>query len=216
MMPTSTVSCILFGCPLSLKRRDRLQRKLTRLIEQEGILILLHVLGGSGLIQEQRVHPPNVLHLHFCALRKEAMHPGEGQGCRHIAPTSAPRVKPAYLPFATHKSGGADQLDGVAQRRFHPDARQDSVSLFTHLHILLLTAASKPNTFSLLLDGFNRDSEHRISPDLQDLSGLFLGVRRGGDDEQAIQQVDGDAVGALIVGATDAEQSPAVNIHTSS
>lgn len=143
------------------------------------------------------------------------MHPDEGQGCRHIAPTSAPQVKPAYLPFATHKSGGADQLDGVTQRRLHPDARQDSVSLFTHLHILLLTAESKQNTFSLLLYRFNRDSERKISPDLQDLSGLFLSVRRGGNNEQAIQQVDGDAVGALIVGATDAEQSRAVNIHSS-
>lgn len=129
------------------------------------------------------------------------------------AAASRPRQdKPAYLPFAAHKSGGADQLDGVTQRRLHPDARQDSVSLFTHLHILLLTAESKPNPFSLLLYRFNRDSQRRISPNLQDLSCLFLGVRRGGDDEQAIQQIDGDAVGALIVGATDAEQSPAVNI----
>ena len=41
------------------------------------------------------------------------------------------------------------------------------------------------------------------SPDLEDLPRLLLGVGLGGDDEQAVQQVDGDAVGALVVGASD-------------
>lgn len=45
-----------------------------------------------------------------------------------------------------------------------------------------------------------------FSPDLEDLPRLFFGVRGGGDDEQAIQQVDGDAMRALIVCATDTER----------
>lgn len=45
-----------------------------------------------------------------------------------------------------------------------------------------------------------------FSPDLEDLPRLFFGVRGGGDDEQAIQQVDGDAMRALIVCATNTER----------
>lgn len=45
-----------------------------------------------------------------------------------------------------------------------------------------------------------------VSPDLKDLPRLFFGVGGGGDDEQAIQQVDGDAMRALIVCATDSER----------
>ena len=48
--------------------------------------------------------------------------------------------------------------------------------------------------------------ERGFSPDLQDLPRLLLGVRRGGDDEQAVQQVDGDAVRTLIVCAADTER----------
>lgn len=44
--------------------------ELTCFIEEEGILILLHVLRRSGLVQEQRINPFNVLHLNFCPLRK--------------------------------------------------------------------------------------------------------------------------------------------------
>lgn len=44
--------------------------KLTCFIKEEGILILLHVLRGSGLIQEQRVNPFDVLHLNLCPLKK--------------------------------------------------------------------------------------------------------------------------------------------------
>lgn len=44
--------------------------KLTCFIKEEGILILLQVLRGSGLIQKQRVRPLDVLHLNFCPLKK--------------------------------------------------------------------------------------------------------------------------------------------------
>lgn len=44
--------------------------KLTCFIKEEGILILLQVLRGSGFIQEQSVNPSDVLHLNFCALKK--------------------------------------------------------------------------------------------------------------------------------------------------
>lgn len=43
------------------------------------------------------------------------------------------------------------------------------------------------------------------APDPEDLSRLFFGVRRGGDDEKPIKQVDGDAMRALIVCSADTE-----------
>lgn len=65
--------------------------------------------------------------------------------------TRSPGIKPAYLPFATRNPSGADQLDGVAQRRLHSDAREDSESLITHVHVLFLTAEAKANVISLHL-----------------------------------------------------------------
>lgn len=53
-----------------LPETDGMNRKLTCFIEEKRILILLHVLRGSGLIQEQRVNPFDVLHLNFCPLKK--------------------------------------------------------------------------------------------------------------------------------------------------
>lgn len=47
--------------------------------------------------------------------------------------------------------------------------------------------------------------ERSFSPDLEDLPRLFFGVRGGGNDEEAIQQVDGDTMRALIVCAADTE-----------
>lgn len=48
-----------------------MKNKLTCFIKEEGILIFLHVLRGSGLVQEQRVNPFNVLYLNFCPLEKQ-------------------------------------------------------------------------------------------------------------------------------------------------
>lgn len=42
---------------------------LTELIEEEGILVLLHILRGARLIQKERVDPLDVVYLHLCALR---------------------------------------------------------------------------------------------------------------------------------------------------
>ena len=42
---------------------------LTELIEEEGILVLLHVLCGAGFIQEEGVYTLNVIDLHLGALR---------------------------------------------------------------------------------------------------------------------------------------------------
>ena len=41
------------------------------------------------------------------------------------------------------------------------------------------------------------------APDAEDLLCVFLAVGRGRDDKQAVQQVNGDAVGALVAGAPD-------------
>lgn len=59
-----------------------MKSKLTCFIKEEGILILLHVLGGSGFIQEQRVNPFDVLHLNFCPLRRPNIYNFSTAGCR--------------------------------------------------------------------------------------------------------------------------------------
>ena len=41
------------------------------------------------------------------------------------------------------------------------------------------------------------------APDAKDLLCVFLAVGGGGDDKQTVQQVNGDAVGALVAGAPD-------------
>lgn len=41
------------------------------------------------------------------------------------------------------------------------------------------------------------------APDAKDLLCVFLAVGGGGDDKQTVQQVNGDAVGALVAGALD-------------
>lgn len=46
-------------------------------------------------------------------------------------------------------------------------------------------------------------SKPALPPDLEDLPGLFFGVRGRGDDEQPVQEVNGDAVRTLIVCATN-------------
>ena len=57
----------------SPRHDDRFNRELTRFIEEEGILVLLHVLRRSRLIQEQRVNSLDILHLNLCPLRKKNM-----------------------------------------------------------------------------------------------------------------------------------------------
>ena len=44
------------------------------------------------------------------------------------------------------------------------------------------------------------------APDAEDLLCVFLAVGGGGDDEQSVQQIDGDAMGALVAGAPDPGQ----------
>ena len=50
------------------------------------------------------------------------------------------------------------------------------------------------------------EDQSSFSPDLEDLPRFFFGVRGGGNDEQAIQQVDRDAMRTLVVCAADTEQ----------
>lgn len=120
------------------------------LIEEEGVLVFLHVLRGARLVQEERVDPLDVVHLHLGA-----------------------------LAFPAHQAGSRDELDGIAQRGLQPDAGQNRVGVLTHLYIFFL------------------------APDAKDLLCVFLAVGGGGDDEQTVQQVNGDAVGALVAGAPD-------------
>lgn len=45
----------------------------------------------------------------------------------------------SYLALAANQASSADELDGVTKGSFHSDARQNSMGLFTQLHVLLLT-----------------------------------------------------------------------------
>ena len=49
-------------------------------------------------------------------------------------------------------------------------------------------------------------------PDVEDEANLFLGVGRRRDDEQAIQQIDGDAVRAFVT-EEEANQMTGVSIY---
>lgn len=40
-------------------------------------------------------------------------------------------------------------------------------------------------------------------PDLENLFDLFVLIRGGGNDEQSIKQINGDAMGALVMSATN-------------
>ncbi len=42
-----------------------------------------------------------------------------------------------------------------------------------------------------------------LSPNLQDLSGLFLSVGRGCNDEQTVKHVYGNTMRTLVIGASD-------------
>lgn len=48
-----------------------------------------------------------------------------------------------HPPLAAHQPGCADQLDGVAEGCFQPDAGQHCVRFFTQLHVLLFTPEGK-------------------------------------------------------------------------
>lgn len=87
------------------------------------------------------------------------------------------------------------------------------MSLLAQLHILLLTPEINPHRvtsrFQHWEEGSNvcrKNDGCRSSPNFEDLPRLFFSIRGGGDDEQPIQQVDGDAMRALIVCAADTER----------
>ena len=72
LLYSTKVNSCCEGCKAKelLAEEERTNRKLTCFVKEEGILILLHVLRRSGLIQEQRVNPFDVLHLDFCPLEE--------------------------------------------------------------------------------------------------------------------------------------------------
>mmetsp|Transcript_15709 Transcript_15709/g.33590 ORF Transcript_15709/g.33590 Transcript_15709/m.33590 type:complete len:340 (-) Transcript_15709:1208-2227(-) len=87
------------------------------------------------------------------------------------------------LALLADERSGNDHVNGVAQRRLHSDLGEQRERVVAHLDVLLLTA------------------------NVQDLPNLLLGVWRGRDDEEAVEQVDRDAVRALVVGAADARDA---------
>merc|ERR1719498_2186083 len=72
-----------------------------------------------------------------------------------------------------------DHVDRVSQGRLERDAREEVERLGQHLDVLILAA------------------------DLEDAPHLGLLVRRGRDDHQAVEQVERDAVRALVLRAAD-------------
>lgn len=59
------------------------------------------------------------------------------------------------------------------------------------------------------------NDEHRFSPDFEDLPRLFFTVGGGGDDEQAVQQVNGDSVRALVVCTANTGRGREINFNVS-
>jgi hypothetical protein len=78
---------------------------------------------------------------------------------------------------------GAAHVDGVAEGGLDADLGEQRERVLAHLDVLLLAA------------------------DVQDLLDLLLRVRARRDDEQPVEQVDRDAVRALVVGAADARDA---------
>eukprot|EP00955_Chlamydomonas_euryale_P089130 364439-Chlamydomonas_euryale.AAC.14 len=66
-----------------------------------------------------------------------------------------------------------------AARRLEADAREQLLGVVAHLHILLL------------------------APDVEDEPDFLFRVRLGRDDEQAVEQIDRDSVGRLVLRAAD-------------
>ncbi len=91
--------------------------------------------------------------------------------------------KLVYLSFLADQVGSGDQLNRVSERGLFADLGEHNHGLLAHLDVLFLAA------------------------DLQDLLDLVLLVRRGRNDEQTIEQIDGYAVRALIVGAANARDA---------
>ena len=88
------------------------------------------------------------------------------------------------LPLPGHNAGGCDQLNGIAQRGVARDRAQEILGQICHLHVLFLAA------------------------DVEDVAHLLLGIGRGVNDEEAVQQVNGDTVGRLVVGSPDFGDPP--------
>lgn len=72
---------------------------LTELVEEEGVLVLLHVLRGAGLIQEERVDSLDVVYLHLRALEGDRETsvvplPREGSGPAHRGHSAWVQARP--------------------------------------------------------------------------------------------------------------------------
>lgn len=68
---------------------------LTELIEEEGVLVFLHVLRGARLVQEERVDPLDVVHLHLGALTGDTRpQGGPTQEPGHVPPRPPPGCGP--------------------------------------------------------------------------------------------------------------------------
>lgn len=195
---------------------QRTNSKLTCFIKEEGILILLHVLRGSGLIQEQRVNSFNVFYLNLCALQKtngtnrvnvtklKKHHTQEAMDVIHVQLLKSFTLSlPCVYDTPALRCWSAGSRSAVTfpcryewglceppRSAPHPPPHTWNGNLSFTFHLRQKMEASA-------------DYEHAFLPDLQDLLRLFFGVRGGGDDEQPIEEIDGDAVRALIVCSTD-------------
>mmetsp|Transcript_76154 Transcript_76154/g.123054 ORF Transcript_76154/g.123054 Transcript_76154/m.123054 type:complete len:253 (+) Transcript_76154:116-874(+) len=87
------------------------------------------------------------------------------------------------LALEGHEVGDGDQVNGVPEGALDADLCEQLLGLLRHLHVFFLC------------------------PDVDDLPNLALGVRLCGDDEHAIQQIERDTVGALVVCAADVRDS---------
>ena len=85
--------------------------------------------------------------------------------------------------------GGGDEVNRVTQRRLVANLAEQVLRVLRHLHVLLLAS------------------------NVENQAKLPLRVRLSGDDEQAVEQVDRDAVRGLVVGAADLGDAPVRGHH---
>lgn len=81
---------------------------LTELIEEEGVLVLLHVLGGAGLIQKERVDPLDVVYLHLRALTGMATPQSGPSPGRQVRVGTRGQTAWVQIPPQPPPSGGPD------------------------------------------------------------------------------------------------------------
>lgn len=185
---------------------------LTCFIEEEGVLVLFHVLWGSGLIQEERVDPLNVLHLDFSALLEMNNHSQTKNACStafllyFIAALALICV--LALPGVCGTPGLQYWWAGWHNGVMSPVRYELKLCVPPHWAQRLPPHSCNKNTCMVRSDkkpsqDYILSNVKKFSPNLQDLSGLFLSVRSGCNDQQTVKHVYRNTMRTLVIGASN-------------